>query len=272
MFQYWFEWRYRCRTKAANARRFQSGANRFIPISDLEIRVIELCGKGSVTTTNSFKVSSQLDSFIDEEEDSDSQPLENIKVKTALVKKSKPRMCRTGTSKAIEHHQLTGNFREIYYLTKCIQTNYHTQESLCVCIICTSETWKQKAIYDKYRPCTNLFCHRGCIHTKIRLFVFTITDHEPRSVTPPPKWALDIEERRLATEERMAAALESIASVMQSQEERRAMLDERIADAVTTIAGTVQDLNSGLQEALQHLHTMNSTHTNGPVFKGNFII
>lgn len=99
-----------------------------------------------------------------------------------------------------------------------------------------------------------------------------VSDYESQSATPPPKWALEIEERRIATEERMAAALESIASVLQSQEERRAMLDERIADAVTTIAGTVQDLNSGMQEALQHLHRMNPVQSNGPNFKGNFIL
>lgn len=51
----------------------------------------------------------------------------------------------------------------------------------------------------------------------------------------------------------MAEALESIASVMKCQEERRAVLDERIASAVTAMAGTVQDLNSGIHEALQHL-------------------
>lgn len=70
----------------------------------------------------------------------------------------------------------------------------------------------------------------------------------------------------------MAAALESIATVMQSQEERRTMINERIADALTTIAGTVQDLNSGVQETLHHLQRINPTHTNGPDFKGNFIL
>lgn len=51
----------------------------------------------------------------------------------------------------------------------------------------------------------------------------------------------------------MAEALESIASVMKSQEERRAALEERMVDAVSAMAGTVQDLNSGIHEALQHL-------------------
>lgn len=99
-----------------------------------------------------------------------------------------------------------------------------------------------------------------------------ISDDERRSATPPPKWALEFEERRIAAEERMATALESIASVMQSQEDRRAMLDERIADALTTIAGTVQDLNSGVQEALQHFHQINPVQTNGPDYKGNFML
>lgn len=65
----------------------------------------------------------------------------------------------------------------------------------------------------------------------------------------------------------MAEALESIASVMRRQEERRALLEDRIADALTAIAGTVQDLNSGVQEALTHLNVMQPLHTNGPDLK-----
>lgn len=73
-------------------------------------------------------------------------------------------------------------------------------------------------------------------------------------MSPPPKWAIDFEERRLAAEERIADALESMANIMKNQEERRGLLEERIADALTAIAGTVQDLNSGVQDALQQLH------------------
>lgn len=51
----------------------------------------------------------------------------------------------------------------------------------------------------------------------------------------------------------MAEALESIASIMRTQEERRGLLEDRIADALSAIAGTVQDLNSGVQDALTHL-------------------
>lgn len=83
LFQYWFEWRHKCRKKAANVRRFRSGSdngpNRCIPLNDLEVRVLELSGKGSVTAAVSS--SSQLDNFL--AEDSDSEPLENLKVKCA---------------------------------------------------------------------------------------------------------------------------------------------------------------------------------------------
>lgn len=82
-FQYWFEWRHKCRKKAANARRFQSdseaGPNRCIPLNDLEVRVLELSGKGSVAAGDS--TSNQLDNFL--AEDSDSEPLENLKVRSA---------------------------------------------------------------------------------------------------------------------------------------------------------------------------------------------
>lgn len=75
-----------------------------------------------------------------------------------------------------------------------------------------------------------------------------------RSITPPPQWALDMEERRIAAQERTAAALETISALMSAQEERRSILDERISDAVTTIAETVQELNTRIQETLQHLN------------------
>lgn len=103
MFQYWFEWRHKCRKKAADARRFQSGANRFVPLNDLEIRVLELIGKD--TAIDASKVSSQLESFLAEDSDSDSQPLENIKVQALSAKKSRPRRFATGTSNAASDHQ-----------------------------------------------------------------------------------------------------------------------------------------------------------------------
>lgn len=81
-FQYWFEWRHKCRKKAANSRRFRSGpdggTNRCIPLNDLEVRVLELSGKGSVATADS--PSNQLDDFL--ADDSDSEPLENLKVRS----------------------------------------------------------------------------------------------------------------------------------------------------------------------------------------------
>ncbi|KAJ8729261.1 hypothetical protein PYW08_000842 [Mythimna loreyi] len=179
--KYWFEWRHKCRKKAANARRFQSGSegsqNRCVPLNDLEVRVLELSGKGSVTAADSS--SNQLDSFL--AEDSDSEPLENLKVRTAPV---------------IENR-------------------------------------------------------RSVITSAPR----SPTDDESHRVSPPPRWVLDFEERRVAAEERMAAALELMANVMRAQEERQGVLEVRIADALSAIAGTVQDLNSGIQEALPHLYS-----------------
>lgn len=69
----------------------------------------------------------------------------------------------------------------------------------------------------------------------------------------PPKWALELEERRISTEERIAEALHSISNIMLVQEERRKLLENRMADALSAIAGTLQDLNSGLQDTLQRL-------------------
>lgn len=90
----------------------------------------------------------------------------------------------------------------------------------------------------------------------------TETYSEP--ATPPPKWAIELEERRIAAEERMADALTSMAAVMRSQEERRMMLEERIADTLTVLAGTMQDLSSGVQEAVQHLRQLHPLQSNGP--------
>nr|XP_021185878.2 uncharacterized protein LOC110373078 [Helicoverpa armigera] len=190
--KYWFEWRHKCRKKAANARRFGSGSdagpNRCIPLNDLEVRVLELSGKGSVSAAMSS--SNQLDNFL--ADDSDSEPLENLKV-------------------------------------RCTPASVKTRQSI------TSAP--RSPIDDNFR-----------------------------SMSPPPKWAIDFEERRVAAEERIADALESMASVMRAQEERRGLLEDRIADALTAIAGTVQDLNSGVQEALQHLHPLQA---NGPDLKGD---
>ncbi|XP_026757356.2 uncharacterized protein LOC113517037 [Galleria mellonella] len=190
--KYWFEWRHKCRRKAADVRRFQSapggGSNRFVPLNDLEVRVLELSGKGSVAA--SIPSSKQLDNFL--AEDSDSEPLENVKARSTL---------------------------------------------------------------------TNIKVRRSTSDTK------TDKDDDLRPTTPPPKWALDLEERRIAAEERMAEALKSMASVMRAQEERRAILEDRIADALSAIAGTVQDLNSGIQDAVQHLQQVYPMQTNGPNIK-----
>ncbi|KAM3964667.1 uncharacterized protein ACR2FA_001057 [Aphomia sociella] len=186
--KYWFEWRHKCRRKAADVRRFQSApngsSNRFVPLNDLEVRVLELSGKGSVTA--SVPSSKQLENFL--AEDSDSEPLENVKARTALA---------------------------------------------------------------------NNVIVRNSINSR------TDKDDDVRPTTPPPKWALELEDRRIAAEERIAEALQSMASLMRAQEERRGILEERIADALSVIAGTVQDLNSGIQEAVQHLQQVFPTQTNG---------
>ncbi|CAB3230709.1 unnamed protein product [Arctia plantaginis] len=190
--KYWFEWRHKCRKKAANARRLQSGSdsgpNRFVPLNDLEVRVLELSGKGNVDVTASS--SHQFDDFI--AEDSDSEPLENIKMKAAPAVKLRQSVSSAPRSP---------------------------------------------------------------------------TDDNLRNISPPPKWALDFEERRIAAEERMAEALESIASIMRTQEERRGLLEERIADALSAIAGTVQDLNSGVQDALTHSQQIHPSQANGSELK-----
>ncbi|CAG4998109.1 unnamed protein product [Parnassius apollo] len=191
--KYWFEWRHKCRRKAADARRFQStsdgGPNRFVPLNDLEVRVLQLSGKGSVTATVSS--SKQLENFMAE----DSDPEQNT----------------------FDTHVKSGKVKQSINLSKA--------------------------------------------HT----------DGEVRSVTPPPKWALELEERRIAAEERMAEALESISGIMRAQEERRSLLEDRVADALTAIAGTVQDLNSGIQDALQHIQQMRVL-TNGPTIKDDVFL
>ncbi|KPJ12735.1 hypothetical protein RR48_02637 [Papilio machaon] len=174
--KYWFEWRHKCRRKAADARRFQStsegGTNRFVPLNDLEVRVLELSGKGSVTSSKPN--TKQIEDFIAENSDSEQQMIDNTLVEPiARVKRS-------------------------VSATKVNADDTFPDES-------------------------------------------------------PPKWALELEERRISAEERIAEALQSISNVMLVQEERRKLLENRMADALTAIAGTLQDLNSGLQDTLQRL-------------------
>lgn len=199
--RYWFEWRHKCRKKAANARRFQSNSDsasvskRFVPMNDLELRVLDLCGKGGEIETQIEQTSNQIDDFFCN--DSDSEPLENIKARVT------PTM------------NIKGSAVNVPLLTE---------------------------------------------------------EHNLRTVSPPPKWALEFEERRIAAEERMAHALESIASIMRAQEERRGLLEERIADALSAIAGTVQDLNSGVQETLTHLQQKHPLQGNGPGLKNEVFL
>ncbi|KAI5634497.1 hypothetical protein NE865_12724 [Phthorimaea operculella] len=189
--KYLFGWRHKCRKKAADSRRYATGAdsgqNRFVPLNDLEIRLLELGGTGYVAPSVNPNSSQQIDAddnndadFLADDNSDSEQTLQELKVQ-ALEIKPGPSATRT------------------------------------------SRTFRSSA------------------------------EDETHPSTPPPRWALELEERRIAAEERMASALESMATVMRSQEDRRVMLDERIADALTVIAGTVQDISSGLQEALQHL-------------------
>lgn len=48
---------------------------------------------------------------------------------------------------------------------------------------------------------------------------------------------------------------------MRNQEERRNVVEDRIADALTAMAGTLQDLNSGIQETIQHLQQLHPIQT-----------
>lgn len=92
-------------------------------------------------------------------------------------------------------------------------------------------------------------------------FIFPFSEVSSERISPPPSWVLNLEERKILTEERTADALESIVSLMRNQEERRNMVEIRIADALTAMAGTLQDLNSGIQEAIQHLQQLHPIQT-----------
>ncbi|CAG4944069.1 unnamed protein product [Colias eurytheme] len=184
--KYWFEWRHKCRKKAANAKKFQSDPNasssRFVPLNDLEIRVLELNGEGSVSAAVSS--SKQLENFITE--NSDNEDVSN-------------------------------------------------DESI------------DESVPVKVKVRQSISSNNSKMHT------------DEARVTPPPRWALDLEERRIASQERMADALQSIASTLRSQEERRSMLDDRIADTLTALAGTIQDLNSGVHDMIQHIQSTSQT-------------
>ncbi|XP_063839201.1 uncharacterized protein LOC135088255 [Ostrinia nubilalis] len=96
--KYWFEWRHKCRKKAADARRYQTqpdgSSSRFIPLDDLEVRVLALSGKGSLGSSK--KRSKQQDNS--SSDDSDSEPFANIKTKSTLETKVKiKRMSRSST-------------------------------------------------------------------------------------------------------------------------------------------------------------------------------
>lgn len=92
-FQYWFEWRHKCRKKAADTRRYDTeaykGRNRFIPLNDLEVRVIELCGKASNESTSGPSVSHMEndEEYLHDGLTSDSvEPLDVKELNTATTK------------------------------------------------------------------------------------------------------------------------------------------------------------------------------------------
>ncbi|CAK1550117.1 unnamed protein product [Leptosia nina] len=74
-----------------------------------------------------------------------------------------------------------------------------------------------------------------------------------RDNTPPPQWALELEERRISSQEKMADALQSIASTLRNQEERRVALDQKLTNTLSALAQNIQGLSNGLQEVIHHI-------------------
>ncbi|XP_045459132.1 uncharacterized protein LOC123669576 [Melitaea cinxia] len=95
--------------------------------------------------------------------------------------------------------------------------------------------------------------------TKRRL----MTENVTRVGTPPPEWAMDLEDRRIAAEERIAKALESIASMMRVQEERRSTIEERIVETLSSIADNLHALNCRVNQknSLQQVQQINHEQT-----------
>lgn len=184
---YWVEWRHKCRKKA---RRKLANSTLKLNFSDLELRSLEISGDTSMTTNIP-----ELKTDNDEEDDSDSIPLDSVKSHTPPIKLKK----RRSTSKMM---------------------GIHVEED---------------------------------------------------NASLPPKWALDMEERRIAAQERMAEALESIASIMRSQDERRIFAEDRLTETLTEITGTVHDINGQVQVVVEHLQRKNSVQSNGPDIKTVFI-
>ncbi|XP_050670410.1 uncharacterized protein LOC126969140 [Leptidea sinapis] len=169
--KYWFEWRHKCRKKAAFVTKYMGkmSSKKIIPLNDLEIRVMKLsCGEAHIdiptsSTNNSFKQDSD-----DEQNSCAESPNDDVVGK----------IFNTGT-KANE----PSNSRTIS--------------------------------------------------------------------TPPPQWAIELEERRISSQERMADALQSIASTLRSQEDRRAIIDNKVTDTLSALAESIRDLNNGVQDVLQ---------------------
>ncbi|XP_026488450.1 uncharacterized protein LOC113395102 isoform X2 [Vanessa tameamea] len=176
--KYWFEWRHKCRKKAANIQQNQlnsSGSGQKIMLNEIELRALNINGNGCERIEPPVPSSKKLEIFLSEDSDSE--------------------------------HQL-------------------------------------KIVEDQDQDTDEVK-----VPPKRRLTT------ENSTVTPPPEWAMDLEDRRIAAEERIAKALESIANMMQVQEGRRCIIEERIVETLTAIAGNLQGLNCGANQknSLQHL-------------------
>ncbi|CAH2104349.1 unnamed protein product [Euphydryas editha] len=181
--KYWFEWRHKCRKKAANIQQNQlnsSGGSQKVTLNDIEVRALNINGKGSVEP--SITSAKKLEIFLSEDSDSE--------------------------------HQLR------------IVEDQDTKD---------------------IKP------------TKRR----QMTENVTRGGTPPPEWAMILEDRRIAAEERIAKALESIASMMRVQEERRNTIEERIVETLSSIADNLQTLNCSVNQknSLQQIQQMNHEQT-----------
>ncbi|XP_013182870.2 uncharacterized protein LOC106129000 [Amyelois transitella] len=193
--RYWIEWSNKVKTKAAQRVMMKSGeeSKRILPLDKLEIRALELSGKGFIVAmlkskNEKFPVK---DTILPAEVDtaSDLQPMNKIKQETS----------QEASSSEVQQSSRTSRLS---------------------------------------------------------------ADNAKSSSLPPPKWALELEERRIAAEERVAASLEKMASLFKAQDKRQSILEERMANALTAMAGTLQDLNCGIQEAVQHLQQTHPVQMN----------
>lgn len=82
-----------------------------------------------------------------------------------------------------------------------------------------------------------------------------------RNVTPPPEWAIALEDRRIAAEERIAKSLEAMVTLMQVQEHRRAIIEEKIVDTLSAITNNLKELHNDNRKYSHPSHTEETDHT-----------